>query len=46
MAPVAGEAGQVMIGQPGVVLLRSEQVGGEIIGGEEGVKSCQTNEPF
>src|SRR5690606_16680718 len=34
--PVAGEAGEIVLGQPGVVLFRAEQVGGEVVGGEEG----------
>ena len=32
---VAGQAGQIVLGQPRIVLLGAEQVGGEVVGGEE-----------
>ena len=32
---VARQAGEIVVGQPRIVFLRAEQVGGEVIGGEE-----------
>ena len=42
---VAGKAGQVVVGEPRIVLFGAEQVGGEVVGRRKAVKSCQTKEP-
>ena len=33
--PIAGEAGQIVVGEPRIVLLGAEKVGGEVVGGEK-----------